>query len=451
MILPLSHEKATVRRLPWVTLTVIAVTVLVYLWSVGGSSSTEVDRAFDEVVDYLVEHPYLEPDPEIATAEEMEDAFGRDRRAPTGTATGLEQRRLDELTASWREARESHPLRRGGLVPARFRVTSLVTHVFLHAGFLHLFFNLLFLYLTAPFVEDLWGPFAFAAFYLGSGVVAGGLYAWQYNDLEVPLIGASGAVSAVMGAFLVLRGNVKIRFLVFLGIAVATFRAPAWVMLPLWFVGELFSALRADVEGPGLGGAGVAYWAHVWGFACGLVVAKVSARWVEPPEEALIASRAAAPAADPELENIQHDIRRGFYPRAWDQLEELLHRRPHHETGLELYWQLARHLDRAEEAGVAARRLAAFALRRGGTDRAAAYLSGAAQSLREDPELEALWVRLAEARWQEGKTDESEEIVRTLVAAGAPARLPESFRVKLARLAAEVRSGPRPGRSTADS
>ena len=441
MILPLSHEKRTVSRLPWVTFSLLALTVVVHLWSIGTASVERVEVAFQEVIEYLVEHPYLEPDPEIVSPEEMDEAFGTDRRAPVGTPVGLQQDHLDELTEAWREAREGHPFRRGGLIPSRFEAPDLVSHMFLHSGFLHLLFNLLFLYLTAPFVEEVFGPFAFLAFYLGAGVVAGGLYAWQYANLDAPLIGASGAVSAVLGAFLVLRGRVKIRFLVFLGFAVATFHAPAWVMLPLWFVGELLSALRADVEAPGMGGGDVAYWAHVWGFLFGLVTTKVASRWLEDPQDDLPEGSASRTGSlDPELQSIQEQIRRGFFPRAWQELEELLHRRPHQEEALELFWQLARHLDRPDEAAAAAGRLAAIALRRGDPDRAAAYLAGAAQSRAEDPELDVLWVRLADRRWQEGKRDEAEEIVRRLVAGGAAARLPESFQTKLARLADALRS-----------
>ena len=444
MIVPLSHERATVERLPWVTLSIIGLAVLVHLWSLGSQGAAGAEEARREAVEYLVRHPYLVPDPELVSPKEMDRAFGRERSAPAGAPVGLEQRRLDELTAAWEESRDRHPLRRGGLVPGELEAPNLVTHLFLHAGFLHLFFNLLFLYLTGPFVEEIWGPVGFAAFYLGGGVLAGGIYALQYPHLTVPLVGASGAVAAVMGAFLVFRGRLKIRFLVFLGIAVATFSAPAWLMLPLWFVFELLAALRSDVVSPDMGGEGVAYWAHVWGFTFGLVAATTSRRIFgvsssEAPEEPDLEDE------DPALAPIREDLRRGIHPRAWQQLEELLHRRPRHEPALELYWQLARRLERGREATEAGKTLARLALQRGETDRASAYLAGVDQDAEEhgtpDPEVEALRVRLAEARWREGNRDRAEEIVRELIVDGAPDRLPLGLQAKLARLAAEAKIG----------
>ncbi len=135
-------------------------------------------------------------------------------------------------------------------------VLDVFTSMFLHAGWLHLLANMLVLYLAGPFLEEAWGRKLYAGFYVAAGLFAGGMYALLERQLQAPLIGASGAVAGVLGAFLLLRGKSRIRFAVIFGL-IGTFTAPAWIMLPLWFVGELLDALAGDVAAAGAGG--VAY------------------------------------------------------------------------------------------------------------------------------------------------------------------------------------------------
>ena len=106
---------------------------------------------------------------------------------------------------------------------------------------MHLLGNLLFLVLAAPHVEERWGPVLFGVFYLLSGVVAALFWALRYPGLDTSLVGASGAIAGVMGAFLVCFGGSKIKFFYWFGIIWGTFRAPAWLMLPLWLAIEVIS------------------------------------------------------------------------------------------------------------------------------------------------------------------------------------------------------------------
>ena len=101
------------------------------------------------------------------------------------------------------------------------------------------------------------------------------LFVSRYPGFEGPLIGASGAIAGAMGAFLVCFARTKIKFFYWLGIFFGTFSAPAWLMLPLWFANELFTASLMDAINPGGAGAGVAYWAHVGGFGFGVAAALV--------------------------------------------------------------------------------------------------------------------------------------------------------------------------------
>lgn len=139
----------------------------------------------------------------------------------------------------------------------------LVTSAFLHAGLIHLGGNMLFLWVFGPNVEDRLGRVGFLAFYLGGAVASGGLHAWLDPS---PAIGASGAIAAVTGAYLVLFPRTHIKLLVFF-IIIGIFMIPSW-----WFIA--FS-VAWDLLGQGVGGSGVAHLAHLGGYAYGIVVALV--------------------------------------------------------------------------------------------------------------------------------------------------------------------------------
>ncbi len=297
MIIPYGHENTTVRRLPWVTFTLMGVCVVVFVLMSfapddGGAQATE---DLGEFFQYLTLHPYLEIDPEIErfilrhVPEEEFYAFlefSREtgpRKPSSPRRLAAEQAELNEIVskimASVDEIKQS-PFFRFGLVPAEFKPHALITYQFLHGGLLHLFGNLFFLFLAGPFVEDMWGRPLFAGFYLTAGALSAVMFAVRYPELDVPLIGASGAVAGVMGAFLVRFWKTKIRFFYWFGIIfTGTFMAPAWLMLPLWFLRELIFAQAMDVMAPASGGGGVAHWAHVWGFGFGCLVAVVMAHW----------------------------------------------------------------------------------------------------------------------------------------------------------------------------
>jgi membrane associated rhomboid family serine protease len=193
-------------------------------------------------------------------------------------------RGLAQRVAAVHAAERATTIRRWGLIPSHPTLTGLFGHMFLHAGWLHLLGNLFILYLAGPFIEDVWGRGVFAAFYVASGLVAGGLFTLFHLGSNVPLIGASGAIAGVMGAFLVRYTHTQIDFVyVFAFFAHGRFSAPAWTMLPMWFVEQLIMAVWME-----RGAGGVAYSAHVGGFAFGAGAAlalkhyKVEERWLRP-------------------------------------------------------------------------------------------------------------------------------------------------------------------------
>jgi membrane associated rhomboid family serine protease len=157
------------------------------------------------------------------------------------------------------------------LVDAGPEYMSTFTSMFLHGGWMHLLGNMWFLWLFGNNIEDSMTRPRFVAFYLLSGVAAAMLQVWSNPASPVPMIGASGAISGVMGGYLVLYPRVKVYTLVPLGFFTTTYALPAWVMLLYWAGLQLLG-------GFGAGEGGVAFWAHVGGFIAGVVLVKLFAR-----------------------------------------------------------------------------------------------------------------------------------------------------------------------------
>jgi len=150
-----------------------------------------------------------------------------------------------------------------------------VTSMFLHGGWGHLLGNGLFLWVFGNNVEDSMGRGRFIVFYLLCGLAAAGAQIAINPASPVPMVGASGAISGVLGAYLVLYPRVRVNVLFFIIIFVKVFQVPAWMML-LWWIGlqvlsglPQLSSVRPDVS------AGVAVWAHIGGFAAGVVLIKL--------------------------------------------------------------------------------------------------------------------------------------------------------------------------------
>jgi len=158
-------------------------------------------------------------------------------------------------------------------------LSTLVTSMFLHAdplqpgldtGFLHIGFNLLFLWIFGNNIEDRLGHVAFLAFYLAGGVIAGAAQVAADPSSTLPVIGASGAVAAVLGAYLVLYPRARVLSLVYFGLFFQLIRIPAVVLLGIWFAIQVLGAVMAS-GGSGASG-GVALFAHIGGFVAGVIV-----------------------------------------------------------------------------------------------------------------------------------------------------------------------------------
>jgi len=155
------------------------------------------------------------------------------------------------------------------------QLSNVLTSMFLHGSWMHLLGNMWFLWLFGNNIEDSMTRPRFVAFYLLSGLAAALAQVMADPASEVPMVGASGAISGVMGAYLVLFPRVRVYTMVPLGFFLQSMALPAWVMLIYWaflqFVGGVTSVVAGQM-------GGVAFWAHLGGFVAGVVLVKVFER-----------------------------------------------------------------------------------------------------------------------------------------------------------------------------
>jgi membrane associated rhomboid family serine protease len=367
LILPVGLEQNEVRRAPWVTWAVIGACFVAHLAlsALGSGAEREASQQVEESLRYLGEHPYLSPSPALLALLGEEGRAALDRAAAEWKGAGgtvlseiaeQEQQQLNELTDMAFEALRQLPASRLGFVPARPSALSLVSYTFVHAGWLHLLGNMLFLFLTGPFVEDLYGRPLFGTLYVLSGIAGAGAFAAGAPHAEIVLVGASGAIAGVMGAFLVRLATRRIEFLVMPIPIVPAFRfhlkLPAFVVIPLWAAEQLYYASFAGEDST------VAFSAHVGGFALGLVFAgaiallRVEERYVNPAIEREISieqNPAITRAADTRFAGDLASARR--------LIDGVLRGEPGNVDAWTESWEIALDAEDAERAGQAGLRL----------------------------------------------------------------------------------------------
>lgn len=153
-----------------------------------------------------------------------------------------------------------------------------VTSMFMHGGWLHLIGNMWFLWIFADNVEDVLGSVKFVFFYLIGGIAAIAAQILADGNSLIPMVGASGAIGGVMGAYAWLYPTVRVHIAIILGFFIIRQTIPAWVMLGIWLALQLFSGVlsfQSSTQG------GVAFWAHIGGFLAGFVLIQLIYR--KPP------------------------------------------------------------------------------------------------------------------------------------------------------------------------
>ena len=261
-MIPLSDENPTLRT-PWMTWLLIGTTVAVWMTVQGAGSSESLATSVCNLglVPGELTH-----------------------RAPLGMAV--------PLGGGYSCIVDQQPIN---------RFTPLLS-MFLHGGWGHLLGNMLFFWVFGNNIEDSMGPGRFLIFYLLCGLVAAGAHVLVEPASPVPTVGASGAISGVMGAYLVLYPRVRVNMLFYFLIFFKVIAIPAWLVLLWWFALQVLTGLpqlmpmRPDVSG------GVAVWAHVGGFVAGVILIKLF------ENRRLVAKR-------DEIREIEHPHRRLDLPR----------------------------------------------------------------------------------------------------------------------------------------
>lgn len=307
ILLPIGRDDAEIQRHAYTSYFIIALNIAMFILS-GILARQSVERRVEaqvrQAVRYYLDHPYLR----IPTSLQMylpERLLSRlppypAHFRPPADEVRRQQKTLDDLAEIAAEMVGELPYFRWGYIPADGGLIPLFTSMFIHGGFFHLLGNLMFFFVTGPFLEDVFGRPVFGFLYFSGGIVATLTFAMRHPDSGVPLIGASGAIAAVMGAYLVRFARSKLEFLFvpFIWRPMTFFRffVPAFVVLPLWFLQQWWMMAREA-------SSGVAFSAHVGGFVYGVIVGAVvrasgfEDRYVKP-----VVEKETTWKADPRLE-----------------------------------------------------------------------------------------------------------------------------------------------------
>lgn len=264
MLIPIGHEDQRVTRLPWVTIGLIAANVAVFLafFPMAAQQATDTHQRFRDLVHFAREHPYLrlpEEVPQVIPTMRLPVNLSADVLAE-------QQAQLDRLINDFRASRSRSVYRTYGYIPGQPSLLTLFTPMFMHGGWLHLLGNMLFLWLSGTSLEDRWGRVLFPILFLVSGIAGTLAHGAMNSQGDIPMVGASGAIAGLMGAFLIRLATTRIRFFYWIYFARGTFYAPAYVVLPLWLL-QQFSMASSPIMG------GVAVWAHIGGFGVGVAAA----------------------------------------------------------------------------------------------------------------------------------------------------------------------------------
>lgn len=283
MLIPIRHEGMQARRWPIITFALIGLNVVCFLFTYPSiqSEAPRLGELKAHILLMAASHPELTLQPEAQRLvddlkQRNPEVWAEAQNPSRDVADGFDaqmrlqddesqlQSQLDSLTEQYVQLKSSSLTQQYAFVPAHPKPISYLTANFLHGGWMHLIGNMWFLWLAGFVLEDVWGRPLYSAFYLIAGAAALQLHAWTNAGSTVSTLGASGAVAALMGAFLVRFPKMKIEMLWLFGFFRSyRFKAPAYALLPLWLLMEIFYGALFGAS------SGVAHWAHVGGFVFG--------------------------------------------------------------------------------------------------------------------------------------------------------------------------------------
>jgi len=286
MLIPIRHENMSARRWPVVTLALIAINIIVFLATHDALThqAPELGKVKVHILILAATHPELTLSPgeqQLVTSfkkhnpNEWAKVGDPDRKAVddwdgrmrlVGEQYQLQQE-MDSLADQYEKLSTASLAEQYAFVPAHPRPIDYLTANFLHGGWLHLIGNMWFLWLAGFVLEDAWGRPLYALIYLIAGAAALQFHAWLNPGSIVPTLGASGAVAALMGAFLVSFPKMKIKMMWIIFFRRYYFNAPAYALLPVWLLMEiLYGTVFGHLSS-------TAHWAHVGGFLFGAAAA----------------------------------------------------------------------------------------------------------------------------------------------------------------------------------
>jgi membrane associated rhomboid family serine protease len=298
MLIPIKHENMSARRWPVATLALIAINVVVFLFTMMSmdNEAPQLREVKSHIVILAALHPELKMQPE---SKRLVDGFKEnnpnewkqvqspyrdvinayDAKIKLMDDPSKLQDEMDSLNVQLVQLASSSIAEQYAFVPSHPNPISYLTANFLHGGWMHLIGNMWFLWLAGFVLEDVWGRWLYSVFYLIAGAAALQFYAWSNPGSITPTLGASGAVAALMGAFLVRFPKMKIEmawiwYISLIRLArtgnpfrMYRFQASAYWLLPFWLLTEIFFGSLVGSAG------GVAHWAHVGGFVFGALAA----------------------------------------------------------------------------------------------------------------------------------------------------------------------------------
>ena len=401
-IFPIGHSQQ-IFRIPYVSFGIIALCSLILIFSWGSlkREATQAENLHD-----------LEDSLKLSLFYAYEESQGRDTfETYFGDASNILELKSDlkeRIDRFWEQALqgemfppgsdeaesiEDYKLQRQqllssgvaghlGFTPKPFKPWTLLTCMFVHFGIAHLFFNMFFLYLAGPPIEDSYGRGAFLGLYLTGGIVGTLGFTLFHPHSTVPLVGASGAVSALFGMVLVRFYKIKVKFWYYyflVRLHSGTFELPAWfVVIFFWFVPQLiWFWVGQYLEQP------VAYEAHIFGFLFGVAAAATltATGWdqkllpAELREEAEFIDRAIKPVPVADMDHTEAMIEAGREAEAVQDLRSVLHDRPGHLPSRILLASTLLKTGKAQEALPEVEAVLEALLRGGNAEKADSFLA----------------------------------------------------------------------------
>ena len=384
-LIPIGHEATWVRRWPIVTFVLMGLMILVYMiasitgWDHPSVSKKELEKFFETLSAYPCvklsaadweqlqrKHPgaggfFEKMKRELSSDSELRwatcEALRHGKPAPEGRKVLLQA--LDEMAGKL----SRNIFNQWGFIPSHPTLWTLFSHMFVHAGIFHLLGNLLFFWVSSYALEDVWGRIPFTLLFLTSGLAAVLFYSATTQRPDIPLVGASGAIAGLMGAFFVRMGHVRIKMLfvywVFFRVGAVDFWLKARIFLGLWFLKELFNFIYMSKL------SAVAFAAHLGGFAWGALAAwvirksQLEARVLAPRIE----KKVIVAEADPLLVEAGNALTDGDVVEARRYIQRYLQQHPDDIDGWLLAFDIARRIPDRLSLQVAVEKLFEFALK----------------------------------------------------------------------------------------